>query len=457
MLHLSSKLAYLLPNETRFLKKAEQTWNWFFSFDDGQGMMSDSFLVSTGVVPERCCNATSDEYTRCHNSKQSGTSYNQGLLLSAAAYLYLSTGNVTYLNTGIRAAEAVLANYTTKEGILVDEPRSYQSYTGTCYAGSDPGGDWYSFNGIFMLHLGYFTELLVRNGSMPKDLLERIKTMVQDTSDAAWTRSAVFPPFEEGDNICEPGSSPPVNNSNYPKFHWWWGSHIKQQKIPPDPRYYFHALEIRCDGNNTEIWSGFLESELACTQKCNEYSNCSKYTYNQTAQSDVDCLLWSYNRSDHICQQSDYNFNTGIKRPIGDGTCAGQCGSSTPQKLINDTVCYCDAYCVKHLDCCLDYADHCRPKTLPSCKGQCYDDVISKPQVIPGGGYCWCSSGCNPWFTDNNSDGSCCPDFAVQCSHQNFPVCLDGRTQGSALNLFLSHIAVSKMSESYIFINKNEL
>ena len=449
MMHLSAKLAYMLPNETRILQGAIKIWDWFFSIDNGQGMMSDSFLVSTGVVPERCCNATSDEYTRCHNTRQSGTSYNQGLLMSAAAYLYLSTGNQTYLKVGLRAAEAVLANYTTKEGILVDEPRSYQSYLYQCYAGSDPGGDWYSFNGIFMLHLGYFTELLVKNESMPMDLLQRIMVMVQRTSDAAWNRSAVFPPFKKGSNICDPGSTPADHTAKYPKFHWWWGQNVQQQKIPPDPRYYFHAKEIRCYGNNTQIWSGLIGSELNCTELCNSYANCSKYLY-QTYQDEfagIDCWIWSYNRSDHMCNQVDYNFNTGIKRPIGNATCKGQCGSKSPQKLIGDSICYCDKDCVKHLDCCLDYADHCRPDEPVSCKGQCTKKA--KPQVIPGGGYCWCNNGCNPWFTDNNSDGSCCPDYPQQCSQTTMPTCLDGRTQGSALSLFLSHIAVSKMKEYY--------
>ena len=444
MLHLSSKLAYLLPNETRFLHKAIRTWDWFFHIDNGQGMMSDQFLVSTGVVPERCCNATSDEYTRCQNSKQSGTSYNQGLLMSAAAYLYLSTGNETFLKTGVRAAEAILANYTTAEGILVDEPRGYQSFMSSCYSGSDPGGDWYSFNGIFMLHLGYFTELLVKNGTMPEDLLGRIKTLVQDTSDAAWMRSAVFPPFKGIDNVCKPGSSSAQHKPQYPKFHWWWGHNVKQQKIPPDPRYYFHALELSCKGNNTQLWSGSTGSELKCTQRCNKHSNCSKYSYTEYQEGDTDCWLWSYNRSDHMCDTVDYSSNVGIKRPIGNATCAGRCGSGDSQGLSNGTVCYCDASCVKHLDCCLDYADHCTSKTPISCKGQCSDSVHSKPQVISGGGYCWCSESCHGWYTDNNSDGSCCPDYPEQCEQISIPACLDGRTQGSALNLFLGHFAVSK-------------
>ena len=448
MLHLASKLANLLPNQSRFLESAQQIWNWFFSFDNGNGLMSEKFLVSTGVVPERCCNATSDEYTRCHNSRQSGTAYNQGLLMSASAYLYTLTGNKTYLMTGIRAIEAILANYTTKEGTLIDEPRSYQSYNYQCFEGADPGGDWYSFNGIFMLHLGYFTEVLVQNASLPEDLLKKIQDLVEKTSDSAWNKSAMYPPFKPEDNVCDPGSYPHDENAQYPKFFWWWNDNQVQQAIPPDPRYYFHKLQMRCTGNATEIWHGLVGSELNCTLKCNEYSNCSKYLYQvyQDAVTGIDCWLWSYNRSDHICGRSTdyYDFNVGVKRPIGNATCAGRCGSKQPQKLIDNTTCYCDKSCAKHLDCCLDYADHCSPQQPLSCKGRC-NKALAQP--IPGGGYCWCNTGCNPWFTDNNSDGSCCPDYPVECLYISMPTCLDARSQGSALNLFLSHMSVSKMSK----------
>ena len=447
MLHLASKIAYLLPNQSRFLESAEKIWNWFFSFDDGYGMMSREFLVSTGVVPERCCNSTSDEYTRCHNSRQSGTAYNQGLLMSSSAYLYMLTGNKHYLLTGIRAVEAILANYTTKVGVLIDEPRSYQSYSYECYEGADPGGDWYSFNGIFMLHLGYFTELLVRNGSMPGDVLNRIHNLVKKTSDSAWTKSAVYPPFKSSSNACSPGTSPVDKNAKYPKFHWWWGSNQVKQAIPPDPRYFFHKLQLRCAGNNTDIWHGLIGSELNCTLKCNEFANCSRYLYEIDQEDGTDCWLWSYNRSDYSCGDFDsyYNFNIGVKRPIGNATCAGLCGSKEPQRLVNGTTCYCDSNCTEHLDCCLDYADHCLPKKPLSCKGLC--NTLTA-QAIPGGGYCWCNSGCNPWFSDNNSDGSCCPDYSERCLKYVMPTCLDGRSQGSALNLFLGHVCLSKIANN---------
>lgn len=444
-MHLSAKLAYTLPNETEYLEKAVKVWDWFFSFNEGRGIVTEQNILATGLVPERCCNATSNPYTRCRDSNLNGTAYNQGIFLSAAAYLYLCTGNKTYINRAIKVLDAVIENYTTSDGVLKDEARSYQSYVDGCHSGGDPGGDWYSFNGIFMLHLGYFVDVLAKNKSLPVDTLMKVNDFVQKTSDSAWTKSAVWPPFNNS-NGCNHGSAPQDKNANYPKFHWWWGKDIDDpgQMMPPDPRYYFHKFKVRCVsiGNDTQLWEGKIGSELKCTQKCNTFDNCSKYLYQLSSNEvpDYDCWLWSYNRTDHICNQSDQNWNFGVRRRIGNVTCAGKCGSTEPI-VLDQGVCYCDENCSKHLDCCTDYVDVCRPYEPVSCKGYCNK---AEPQALRGGGYCWCDAACNPSFTDNNSDGSCCADYPQQCLNVKIPPCLDARTQGSAVNLFLGHMSVSK-------------
>ncbi len=447
-MHLSAKLAYLHPNGTEYLNWAERIWNWFFSFNNGRGIVTDQNILSTGLVPERCCNATSSSYTRCRNSNIHGTAYNQGIFLSAAAYLYLGTGNKSYIEASIRVIDAVIANYTFSDGVLMDESRSYQSYSDVCSAGADPGGDWYSFNGVFMLHLSYYIDLLTKNGSLPLDTLKKIGDFVQKTSDSAWKKSAVWPPFNNT-NGCKYGSAPIDKNASYPKFHWWWEKDETGQMIPPDPRYFFHKFKVHCAsiGNDTQIWKGMIGSELKCTLECNKYKNCSKYLYqlNQNEVPGYDCWIWSYNRTDHICNQTDPNWNIGVKRPIGDVSCANKCGSSEPQ-VLDEGVCYCDANCSKSLDCCSDYADYCTPKKPITCNGHCNK---AEPQAIPGGGYCWCDSACNPSYTDNNSDGSCCADYPQQCLGVKMPPCLDARTQGSALNLFLGHVSVSQAMKSY--------
>ena len=256
MLHFSSKLAYMFPNETCYLHDAQKIWDWVFSFDDGYGLMSDKYLVSTGAIPEKCCNASAnaDPYKQCHRSKLSGTSYNQGMLMSSAAYLYRATNDSKYLKVGMRALAAILENYTTPDGILIDEPRSYVTYNGQqCLGGSDPGGDWYSFSGIFMLHLGYFTDLLSETGALSKENITNIFNFVSRTSDSAWLKSAVWPPFNSSDDVCDVG---PTLNATYPKFHWWWNEEVNQQIIPPDPGLFFQKNQLRCHGNDTQLWEG---------------------------------------------------------------------------------------------------------------------------------------------------------------------------------------------------------
>ena len=447
-MHLASKLSYLLPQHPKYLDDAQKIWDWFFSFDNGSGLMSEQYLVSTGAVPGECCNSTSDDpSTKCSNSKVSGTSYNQGLLLSSSAFLYKRTGDKKYLSVGLRALEAIFQNYTTDEGILIDEPRGYQSYqTGVCSTWSDPGGDWYSFSGIFMNHLSYFTTLLADNVTLSPPLLQRIKRLVQLSSDAAWNRSAVWPPFVQED-ACNTGPLAP--SVTYPKFHWWWGKNNTVQPIvPPDPGTFFHKGELRCTAlsNDTQaLWEGVVAKEENCRNRCSSHSNCSKYMFRTYLESDnnfANCWMWSYNRSDHTCSKHDVGFSVGAKRPVG-GTCAGRCSSKEPVKF-QEGVCYCDSDCAKHLDCCLDYVNHCITSNVPiTCKGWCGK---SEPLPVRSGGYCWCVEGCLPWSTDNNIDGSCCPDYSTTCQNVTIPTCLDARSQGSALNLFIAHMKITQIN-----------
>ena len=445
MMHLGSRLAFMFPNETRYVQSVEKIWEWFFGFDAGSGLFSDNNLLSTGAIPAKCCNSsTRDPFRKCHNSKIPGTSYNQGLLLSSSAYLYRTTGDKKYLNTGIRVLEAVLANFTTEEGILLDEPRSYQTYNYGCYGTtSDPGGDWYSFQGIMMLHLSYFTELLAETGALSAQMLLNIVKLTNATSDSAWRKSSVWPPFTLNDACNTNGLSA---NSSYPKFHWWWNANVVHQTMPPDPQLFFHKTTLRCFGNETQLWEGTVTDEDTCKAKCMNNSSCSKYLFKQYETSGLNCWLWPYNRTNHVCNGTDLNYNVGFKRPVGNATCFGRCGSKDPQNVAHG-VCYCDANCAQHRDCCLDYAETCQPNEPISCKGLC-NTVQTRPLI--GGGYCWCFDGCNPWFTDNNSDGSCCLDYPEQCLGVSMPTCLDARSQGSALNLFLAHHKIIAAAKRYL-------
>ena len=437
VLHLSSKLAYLFPNESKYLERAQKIWDWFFAFDSGYGLMTKDYLVSTGAMPERCCNATTDNmYTRCHNSRIHGTSYNQGVLMSSAAYLYLRTANKTYLTVGLRALDAILTNYTTKEGTLIDEVRGVQTFPTTCSSMGDPGGDWFSFNGIFMLHLSYFTELLYKNGTLPNATLDHIRTFVEKTSDTAWNKSAVWPPFKNIKDICNLGQPKLTPAVKFPKFHWWWNQDVTAHITPPDPSHFYHKSHIRCHtvgADDTQFWEGQVDSELACTIKCRDNPLCSKYLFGNSPDApNTNCWNWSYNRSDHLCNQTDTDFSVGVKRPIGHASCVGKCESKEPQKLENGGVCYCDQDCGIHMDCCVDYADYCAKS--PSCKGMC---GIPQALPVPGGGYCWCS--------DDTYSDSWCTDLPTQCKYAKPQICLDARSQGSALNLFIAHVKLTQI------------
>lgn len=436
MLHLSSKLAYIFPNNTDYAQNAIKVWKWIFSFQNGRGIVTEKNLIATGVMPEQCCNSTAKNLRkRCYTSNVDGTSYNQGLFLSAAAYLFALTEDKQYLSAGLLVLDAVLENYTS-DGVLLDEMRSSQTYNGQCQGGQDPGGDWYSFNGIFMLHLAYFTDVAVSKKALPGAKLQAIKEFVQRTSDSAWNKSAVWPPFHNTKDACN--SDATSTKATSPKFHWWWMKDVTRQIIPPDAGLYLHKTGLRCVGNSTQLWEGKTNFEDICEKKCTKNKNCSKYLY---ATNEYHCWTWSYNRTDHICNHTDRNYNVGLKRPVGKASCKGHCGSDKPLK-VEPGVCYCDVACTTHLDCCLDYADECTKQEFPSCKGLC---GTARAHAIIGGGYCWCLDGCNPQFTDNYSMGSCCPDYPQQCLKVQMPACLDARSQGSALNLFLAHMKISSL------------
>ena len=87
-----------------------------------------------------------------------------------------------------------------------------------------------------MDHLAYFIDQLAANHSILGPTLQNIKNLVQLSSEAAWNRFAVWPPFSASD-ACNSGLLNP--KVKYPKFHWWWSQNVTiQRTVPPDPRKY---------------------------------------------------------------------------------------------------------------------------------------------------------------------------------------------------------------------------
>lgn len=161
--------------------------------------------------------------------------------------------------------------------------------------------------------------------------------------------------------------------------------------------------------DNTQLWERRMYQEELCMQNCTADPECSKYLYQnqQSADAKIDCWIWPYNRTNHVCDEVDLGYVLGVVRPVGNATCAGYCNLSKPLKL-DRGVCYCDLNCTAYLDCCPDYANHCTPRGVYSCKEQCWRAVHN---AVHGEGYCWCLDGFSLVETDNNSYGSCCNEY----------------------------------------------
>eukprot|EP01061_Rhynchopus_euleeides_P015036 TRINITY_DN25813_c0_g1_i1.p1 TRINITY_DN25813_c0_g1~~TRINITY_DN25813_c0_g1_i1.p1 ORF type:complete len:354 (+),score=110.61 TRINITY_DN25813_c0_g1_i1:668-1729(+) len=121
---LSTEL-YLSTGDKKFLTWAEKAWGWF----NGTKMMDAHHLIVDGLTQD--CNGTGPRYT-----------YNQGVLLSGLANMYLVHNDTQYLDVAFSTAVAVTKTLSAR-GIL-------QEVT------SDPtSGDNQQFKGIFMRHASY--------------------------------------------------------------------------------------------------------------------------------------------------------------------------------------------------------------------------------------------------------------------------------------------------------------
>ena len=130
----------------------------------------------------------------------------------------------------------------------------------------------------------------------------------------------------------------------------------------------------------------------------------------------------------------------GARRPLLSGSCALQgCDRGATA-----ATCMCDEFCIRYLDCCVDYAEICAPTSAPSCEAKCSS---TSAQAIPGGGYCYCDDACDNDFTDNNSHGGCCADHDWRCTADGTkdPLCMDARTQAQAVNAFVAHHVVNRL------------
>ncbi|PSS05144.1 putative glycosyl hydrolase [Coniella lustricola] len=132
---LAASLHNRIPGDTEYLGKAVAEWDWFVQ----SGMINSDSLVNDGLTDD------------CVNNGETEWSYNQGVILGAAAELYKATQNVSYLDTATAIANAVLASpVLSPNGILTEygcEP-------------ADCDNDQQAFKGIFGRNLAELNILL---------------------------------------------------------------------------------------------------------------------------------------------------------------------------------------------------------------------------------------------------------------------------------------------------------
>ncbi|TLD04601.1 hypothetical protein E2P81_ATG10414 [Venturia nashicola] len=111
---------------TYYLDRAKEGWNWFRK----SGMINAQWNINDGLDSATCTNNNGTVWT-----------YNQGVILGALTELSEATGDIGYITTAKRIADAGIANLTNSNGILHEpcEP--------------DCGGDGSQFKGIFTRNL----------------------------------------------------------------------------------------------------------------------------------------------------------------------------------------------------------------------------------------------------------------------------------------------------------------
>ncbi|KAL1504220.1 hypothetical protein AB1Y20_010629 [Prymnesium parvum] len=396
LLHVASRLAASASSATEraeYLEEAEAVWAWLFAFDGGRGLLAENGIMSTGAQPEWCCAATaaaSGGGGRCFNSRVAGMSYNHGILLSSAGLLFNLTARPAFRDAAARLLSSAHANLSDSSGAIADVQRGSrsQSLSCNCSRGFDPGTDFFSFKGIFAAHLSYFATTMAASGALSRGMHSQLMSLVQTSSDNAWTRSAAWPPFSTQDRCSPPESSAgfhaAASSAAPPKFHWWWSSEVAPMLTPPDPRLYFTRQGLRCT-YSTSIWSGNASLE-ECQRQCSTRAACA--TFMHVLNSSVTCFLFPlYNGADRedgaACGYAEgpspEAYTVGAKRPPGSGqeaSCAGRCvnaGSSYTFSVDGSHSCHCDAACTRHMDCCLDYVHTCiaPAKQEPSCESRC--------------------------------------------------------------------------------------
>jgi predicted alpha-1,6-mannanase (GH76 family) len=139
-LSVAAHLANRVPNNSTYLKLAQNQWTWF----QGSGMINAQNTINDGLTA-----------TTCKNNNGTVWSYNQGVILGALVELSKATDDPKILGTASKIATAAIKALSDNMGVLHDvcEPNC--------------GGDGNQFKGVFMRNLRLLQT------TAPDDIFER--------------------------------------------------------------------------------------------------------------------------------------------------------------------------------------------------------------------------------------------------------------------------------------------
>jgi len=137
---------------------------------------------------------------------------------------------------------------TNSEGLLIEQPTPPDPYhSGQCRFVNSPGGDWYSFKGIFLRHLGYFVSE-VGHLALNASQLTRIHAFVKTNADAVWNFASASAPFPWAD-VCNENQD--FRGTEPWKFHWQWHW---QSHGPNQSAYGPLCMDARAQGSAANLF-----------------------------------------------------------------------------------------------------------------------------------------------------------------------------------------------------------
>ncbi|KAI1789136.1 glycoside hydrolase family 76 protein [Ganoderma leucocontextum] len=177
-LHISAKL-YNHYKDAKYLTNAKKTWTWLLNsgMRNSQGLWNDGLTLGT-----------------CKSNNRTTWTYNQGVIASGLAQLYLATNDSHYLTQAEITLDAAIA-HKTENGIL-KETCDNASPTSTC------GTDGEMFKGIWMKHLQYYLDLVPSRASKYKTFIGKQESgVVHYGTGPNWTVGNVWYAANKGGSL----------------------------------------------------------------------------------------------------------------------------------------------------------------------------------------------------------------------------------------------------------------